>query len=128
MIIAVDFDGTVVEHWYPNIGPMKQDADKVLRKLQAAGHQIILWTCREDLPFPGQDYLIKAKYYMESMGIDLFAVNETPISVDFRYQKGNETFTSRRKVVADMYIDDRNFGGFPGWKEIERWFEAEGLL
>ena len=48
MLIAVDFDGTVVEHAYPDIGEELPHAVEVLKELVEAGHQIILWTCREN--------------------------------------------------------------------------------
>ena len=48
MTIAVDFDGTIVTHEYPNIGKPIPFAIETLKKLQQEGHhQLILWTCRE---------------------------------------------------------------------------------
>ena len=47
MIIAVDFDGTIVEDKYPKIGKLRGNAIEVLKKLQEEGHYIILWTCRD---------------------------------------------------------------------------------
>ena len=47
MTIAVDFDGTIVEHRYPNIGKERPFAFDVLKKLQKEGHKLILWTARE---------------------------------------------------------------------------------
>ncbi len=47
MIIAVDFDGTIVEHKYPKIGREKPFAIDTLRRLAGEGHKIILWTSRE---------------------------------------------------------------------------------
>ena len=47
MIIAVDFDGTIVEHRYPRIGREIPFAITTLRRLQAEHHQLILWTVRE---------------------------------------------------------------------------------
>ena len=48
MIIAVDFDGTIVEHRYPEIGREKPFAFDTLKMLQKEGHRLILWTVRED--------------------------------------------------------------------------------
>ena len=45
-IIAVDFDGTIVSHAYPNIGREVPNAIRVLKKLQEQGTQLILWTMR----------------------------------------------------------------------------------
>ena len=46
MIIAVDFDGTLCENRYPEIGyPMPRAIDS-MRRLHEDGHYLILWTCR----------------------------------------------------------------------------------
>ena len=44
MIIAVDFDGTIVEHKYPYIGEEKPFAVETLKQMAADGHHLILWT------------------------------------------------------------------------------------
>jgi hypothetical protein len=46
MVIYLDFDGTVVEHAFPQIGNPNPGCSNVLRKLQAAGHTIILNSVR----------------------------------------------------------------------------------
>ena len=46
MIIAVDFDGTIVEHRYPAIGKELPFATSTLRQLMEDGHRLILWTVR----------------------------------------------------------------------------------
>ena len=46
MKIAVDFDGTIVEHRYPQIGEEKLFAFETLKQLQKLGHSLILWTFR----------------------------------------------------------------------------------
>ena len=46
MIIAVDFDGTIVEHKYPAIGRELPFAIETLRKLQSERHKLILWTVK----------------------------------------------------------------------------------
>ena len=48
MIIAVDFDGTIVEHKYPEIGRELPFAIETLKKLQQERHRLILWSVRED--------------------------------------------------------------------------------
>ena len=47
MIIAVDFDGTIVEHKYPEIGRELPFAIETLKKLQQERHRLILWSVRE---------------------------------------------------------------------------------
>jgi hydroxymethylpyrimidine pyrophosphatase-like HAD family hydrolase len=102
MIIAVDFDGTIVEHRYPAIGKELFFAFDTLKALQKDGHQLILWTYRHGA------LLDEAVEYCRKNGVEFLAVNASYI--------GEEMDDSiSRKVNADMFIDDRNFGGFPGW-------------
>ena len=44
--IAVDFDGTCVEHDYPEVGLDVEGAVETLKELQSRGHRIILYTMR----------------------------------------------------------------------------------
>ena len=108
MIIAVDFDGTIVEHKYPKIGREKPFAIDTLRRLASEGHKIILWTSREGR------LLEEAIRFCRERGLTFYAVNsDTPT--------GSLTFsdkTASTKLVADVYIDDRNLGGLPDWGEI----------
>ena len=46
LIIAVDFDGTIVEDAYPKIGKTRIFAFETLKRLQQDGHRLILWTYR----------------------------------------------------------------------------------
>ncbi|HOK51123.1 MAG TPA: hypothetical protein PLD12_08310 [Bacteroidales bacterium] len=104
MIIAVDFDGTIVEHEYPRIGKEKPFAFYTLKKLQADGHQLILWTSRQGTA------LDEAVEFCRRNGVEFYAVNK-----NFPEEVWDENVG--RKIVADIYIDDRNLGGFPGWGE-----------
>lgn len=104
MIIAVDFDGTIVEHEYPRIGKEKPFAFYTLKKLQAEGHQIILWTSRQG------SALDEAVDFCRRHGVEFYAVNKN-------FPEEIWDGSIGRKIVADIYIDDRNLGGFPGWGE-----------
>ena len=106
MTIAVDFDGTIVEHKYPLIGREKPFAIDTLRQLRSEGHKIILWTVREG------DLLDEAVKFCHERGLDFYAVN-----ADFPNSAWNDSAGSR-KLKADIYIDDRNLGGLPEWPEI----------
>ena len=107
MVIAVDFDGTIVEHRYPSIGKELPFAIETLRKLAEEGHRLILWTVRE-----GQ-YLDEAVEFCRSRGLEFYAINrDYPEEV----QEHNHHFT--RKLKADLWIDDRNLGGLPDWGTI----------
>lgn len=105
LIIAVDFDGTIVEDAYPKIGKPQIFAFETLKKLQEEGHRLILWTYRCG------DKLDEAVNFCEENGIHLYAVNKS-----FPEEEYNESIS--RKIHADLFIDDRNVGGFIGWGEI----------
>lgn len=106
MTIAVDFDGTIVEHKYPKIGKEKPFAIETLLSLADEGHKIILWTSREG------ELLKDAVDYCSMRGLDFYAVNSIyPESYMFKKDQG-------RKIITDLYIDDRNLGGLPDWGTI----------
>ena len=107
MIIAVDFDGTIVEHRYPSIGKELPFAIETLRKLAAEGHRLILWTVREGR------YLDEAVEFCRSRGLEFYAINRDYPEEE---QDRNNHFT--RKLKADLWIDDRNLGGLPDWGTI----------
>jgi len=104
--IAVDFDGTIVEHKYPEIGKEILFAFDTLRALQKQKHQLILWTYRT-----GKE-LDEAVEFCRKNGIEFYAVNKSYPEEEF------DELMSSRKIEADIFIDDRNVGGMPGWGEI----------
>lgn len=103
--IAVDFDGTIVEHDYPKIGREMMFAFDTLKALNKKGHRLILWTFRSG------KYLEEAVEYCRKNGVEFYAVNKS-----FPEEMFDSTVS--RKIDADLFIDDRNVGGFPGWGEI----------
>jgi hypothetical protein len=103
--IAVDFDGTIVDHEYPAIGKEKLFAFRTLKELEKMGARLILWTFRT-----GKE-LDEAVEYCRKNGIEFYAVNKN-------YPEEIFDETVSRKIDADIFIDDRNVGGFPGWSEI----------
>ena len=107
MIIAVDFDGTIVEHRYPEIGDEIPFAFETLKALQKKGHQIILWTYRSG------ELLDEAVAFCEKKGVVFYAVNKS-----FPEEEQDCEQAKHRKIHADIFIDDRNFGGLPSWGEI----------
>ncbi len=107
LTIAVDFDGTIVEHKYPVIGDEMLFAFDTLRALQKKGHKLILWTFREGR------LLDEAVAFCASNGILFYAVNKS-------YPEEELEDGISRKINADIFIDDRNVGGFPGWGEVYR--------
>ena len=108
MIIAVDFDGTIVEHRYPEIGREKPFAFDTLKMLQKEGHRLILWTVRED------KLLEEAVDFCRQHGVEFYAVNTNYPEE----QEAHQHFS--RKLKADVFIDDRNLGGMLDWGSIYR--------
>lgn len=100
MIIAVDFDGTLVEDNFPNIGETKWEIVHYIQHQQEHGSKIILWTCRQ-----GKE-LIEAIAWCAEHGIDLDAVNEDLPETIEKYGQ------SSRKILADIYIDDHSVTPF----------------
>ena len=123
-IIAVDFDGTCVEHNYPAIGMEVEGAVDVLRALNKHGHRIILNTMRSG------DKLDAAVKWFRDRKIELWGVNRNP---------EQEEWTSSPKVYADLYIDDSALGcpimfidgarrPVVKWSKVRTLLEYEGVL
>lgn len=103
--IAVDFDGTIVEHAYPEIGKEMLFAFQTLKELNKLGANLILWTFRT-----GKE-LEEAVEFCRKNGVEFYAVNK-----NYPEEVFDETIS--RKINADIFIDDKNVGGFPGWSQI----------
>ena len=113
MNIAVDFDGTIVEHRYPAIGRELPFATATLHQLMADGHRLILWSVREG------DLLQEAVDWCAAKGVRFHAINGyfDEDSSDIEKEKAaNSAFS--RKLKVDCFIDDRNVGGLPDWSAI----------
>jgi hypothetical protein len=109
MTIAVDFDGTIVEHAYPKIGKELPFATDTLRQLINEHHRLILWTVRED------DLLQEAIDWCKARGVEFYAVNR-----DYPEEEREKNNHFSRKLKVDLWIDDRNVGGLPDWGTIYR--------
>lgn len=109
MTIAVDFDGTIVRHRYPDIGEEIPFAVSTLKMLVEERHRLILWTVREG------ELLDDAINWCRERGLEFYAINRDFPEEDI---SRNENFT--RKLKVDMWIDDRNVGGLPDWGTIYR--------
>ncbi len=106
MVIAVDFDGTIVENKYPDIGKERRFAFMTLKALQKDGHQLILWTCRSGL------LLEEAVDFCRKNGVEFDAINKN------YPEERVEDILMVRKLQADLFIDDRNIGGVVEWGEV----------
>lgn len=94
MVIAVDFDGTLCEDAFPEIGMPNIYLIEALKSHQKNGDKLILWTCRCG------KYLDKAVEWCKEQGLIFDAVNENVPDIIAKYGNGGP------KVFADLYIDD----------------------
>lgn len=103
MIIAVDFDGVLVQSAFPKIGePDHEMVDLVRLLIQKSDVEVVLWTSRVDQP------LEDAIAWCEQMGLTFDAINDNAPSNKRKYGKLYPSGT--RKVYADYYLDDHNMG------------------
>lgn len=123
-IIAIDFDGTCVEHEYPSVGLDVDGAVETLQSLTKAGHRLILFTMRSG------ERLEAAVKWFKSRKIELWGVNENPEQSEW---------TSSPKVHADIYIDDSALGcpimfidgvrrPVVNWSKVRTQLEYDGVL
>ena len=132
MDIAVDFDGTVVMHEYPELGENVVGAVEVLKKLVGHNHNLILWTIRNEKEL--QD----AVDWYAKHDIPLYGINCNPSQAEW---------TNSPKAYAKIYIDDAALGcplltnvvqegeelkqigkPFVDWKKIEEMLIAKGII
>jgi hypothetical protein len=113
-IIAIDFDGTIVEHDFPRTGKLMPKAKSTINYLHKQGHRIIIWTCRNNSEPSHQDWdqapVGKVMEFLDENGIRYDCVNENHPDMGF--------WLESRKIFTDVYIDDKNLGGFPGWDKV----------
>ena len=117
-VIAVDFDGTVVDHCYPDTGPDVPYAVEVLKDLVSRGYKIILWTMRS-----GKELDDAVKWYKDR-DISLYGININPDQI---------SWTTSPKAYAQIYIDDAALGcplyKFAGFNRVSvDWLKVVRLL
>ncbi len=105
-IFCVDYDGTLVEDKFPEIGKEKKDGIRVLKRLQEEGHKIIIWTCRSG------KYLEDVKKWCWSRHFNPDRFNENYKDLSYAWPK----------VYADVYLDDKSFPPFTNWLDVETVF------
>lgn len=112
MIIAIDFDGTIVDHRFPDIGTPVPGAIEWMKRFQSAGATLILWTMRSDMRGaddavgpngvgPDHNYLEDAVAYCRDNGVEFWGVNGN---------REQSSWTDSPKAYAHLYIDDAAFG------------------
>ena len=107
LVIAIDFDGTIVTNKYPNIGYLKRNAKEVINKLYDEGHDIIINSCRQ-----GREEREMVEFLIDNE-IKFDEVNE---NLCYRIE---EYENDCRKIGADVYIDDKAYPcNILNWNEI----------
>lgn len=107
LYIAIDFDGTIVEDKYPEIGELLPNAKKVINYLNRSGHHIIINSCRE-----GSDKE-RAMQFLFDNSIPFESFNENHPDLVNKFEN------DCRKIGADLYIDDKSvFCNGIDWQEI----------
>lgn len=136
MILAIDFDGTVVTNRFPKVGLDAPGVEEVLKKWTSKGAKIILYTMRDNYkgadPVTGSTVPLKVgmtstlqdaiNWYKEH-DIPLWAVNENP----------TQFWSKSRKVYANFIIDDTALGvpmtTHPvSGEEVVDWYEIDKIL
>jgi len=122
MIIAIDFDYTIAENGYPDItkATLIKDAKEVINKLYDEGHTILIWTCRSSY----KDAIQNCVEFLDKHEIKYHQINrEAPLTV-FKWKHVPDYMWSP-KIDADLYIDDKQVGGLPSWKQIYKIINKE---
>jgi len=117
MIIAVDFDGTCVEHRFPEVGPDAPHSVEVLKEM-CYDHDLILYTMRS------RGYLQDATDWFKKHKIRLAGI---------QYSPGQTDWTSSNKCYANLYIDDAALGApllyyTDGRAPVINWLQVRGML
>ncbi|MGL5913218.1 MAG: hypothetical protein ACRCZB_03555 [Bacteroidales bacterium] len=115
MIIAIDFDGTIVRGEYPSIEGLQPYAKYNINKLYEEGHYIIIWTCRTG------EHLLDAINYLIEQGVRFHRVNDHSPDNVAKYGDGG------KKIYADVYIDDKQVDGLPPWSDIYEYCRKIGF-
>jgi len=118
--IAVDFDGTLCENNFPDIGAPKPLVIEYIKRQQANGAHIILHTCREN--GTRRALLDEAIQFCGEQGIELYAINENP---DSTFPEEYGTGFDGRKVYADIYIDDKAMNVFDIEAAMSKMLQSE---
>lgn len=95
-IVAVDFDGTLVEDKFPEIGAPYPQMFQLLQRVRDKGHKLILWTCRTDTQLEEA-----VRFCKDNFNWEFDSVNEN-LPETIALFGG-----SARKVYANEYWDDK---------------------
>lgn len=117
-LLAVDFDGTIVDHEFPYIGQLKPNAKQVINELYDEGFGIFIWTCRDSTFHPdlrkfpnATPTIFDVHDFLEKEGIKYDGININHPQLGFQPVP---------KIYGDIYIDDKQLGGIPNdWRIIK---------
>lgn len=124
MIIAIDFDGTIVKHEYPSIGEPIPNAIETLKRLVLNGHELMLWTMRS-----GKE-LEEAVQYCKNNGIEFNSINEN-------IEQQRTKWSTSNKQYASLYIDDAALGcpliltndrPYVDWDKVNEYLESMNIV
>lgn len=138
--IVLDFDGTVVTHDFPYVGK-DIGSVPVLKKIIAAGHNLILFTMRSNIDNPisndpnivplSGNYLDEALNWFKENDIKLYGIQVNPTQ---------KSWTTSPKAYGQLIIDDAALGvplkydanisdwPFVCWESIEDFFVKNKLI
>jgi len=129
--IFIDFDGTIVEHKFPDIGKPNPHAIDVIKKLHAKGHELVLNTTRADI---GGKVLEDALQYTKSQGYNFdtyWSTNKRrpiiPWSMSMRSKNGSIFIDDETKGIPLIKTSDEK-GYMVDWIEIEKILINNGIL
>ena len=109
MIIAVDFDGVICDcDFQEGI----EGAFETLKYAKSLGHKLILWTSKSER------YLVNAVEFCADHGVVFDAINANA---------PNSPWYCHPKIHADLFLDDKSFPPFSGWKEFEAYLRKKKL-
>lgn len=113
MIYAIDFDGTIVEDEFPNIGNLIPYSLECCTKLQERGDEVILWTCRTG------EQLEMVLNFLKSNGFVPKTVNDDSDKMKELFPVGRP-----RKIYADIYIDDHTPGFYKNVDAMKEFWKS----
>ncbi|HUU87508.1 MAG TPA: hypothetical protein VMX17_07110 [Candidatus Glassbacteria bacterium] len=115
-VLAVDYDGTLVENVFPEEGSFKKDVVNKVKEFKDNGAEVILWTCREGAS------LAEAIGRCYEKDVEFDAVNEnSPSELAYieKQKAENGDILAQRKIYADLYIDDKSPGSIEFFLKID---------
>ena len=131
MQIFLDFDGTVVEHYYPLIGAYNPGCKEVISKLQQAGHEVILNTYRVEIE---GESLKQALLFLYTLGLPIAITQKTNTKIHPPTWNIEEAIENGKLFIDDIaigipLIDAPVSGGkMVDWKKIKHELENYKII